>query len=140
MQTAIMKFDLSWVVDPTPEELREEGAKFTQTKGCGPYPGYRKNSPETNRKISESLMGNVPWNKGLKGVQTPSEQSKQKMSDSAKKSFENGRVQWNKGTSKFNSEEERLEARRQARRKYEQANREEINRKKREKYAERKSK
>ena len=86
-----MDFDFSWVDEPTPEQLEEEGANYTAPKGAGAYPGYRKNSPETNKKISESLKGNIPWNKGKKG-QVHSEETKQKMSDAHK-----GQIPWNKG-------------------------------------------
>lgn len=37
-------------------------------------------SEETKKKISESLKGNIPWNKGLKGVYKATEETKKKMS------------------------------------------------------------
>ena len=98
-----MDFDFSWVPDPTPQELLEERAKFTQPKSAGAYPGYRTLNEESRKKISESLKGNIPWNKGLKGAQSHSEETKQKMSRMRKK---------------YHSEEERLAARREAYQRY----------------------
>ena len=77
-------FDFSWVEDPTPEQLAEEGAKYTQSKSAGPYPGYRTLNDETKKKISQSLKGNIPWNKGKKTGPVSAE-TKKKMSDSHKK-------------------------------------------------------
>ena len=71
-------------------------------------------SEETKKKISESLKGNVPWNKGKKGVQNVSEETKQKMSQTHKKRFEAGYTAWNKGKSKYKSEEEKKQAAREA--------------------------
>ena len=73
--------------------------------------------------------GNIPWNKGKKGVQIPSEETKQKISNAHK-----GRTPWNKGQSKYQTEDELKKAKKEARQKYEAANREEINRRKKEKY------
>lgn len=92
-------------------------------------------SEERKRKISMTLKGNIPWNKGKKGAQIPSEESKKKMSESHKKRFEDGYEPWNKGQSKYATEEEKLEAKRQQHRNHEATNRDEINRKKRERYA-----
>jgi len=39
---------------------------------------------ETRRKISESLMGKIPWNKGKKGVQHQSEETRKKISKAVK--------------------------------------------------------
>jgi len=50
-------------------------------------------SEETRKKISESLMGHVPWNKGKTGVY--SEETKKRISESLK-----GNVPWNKGLTK----------------------------------------
>jgi len=93
-----MIFDFSNIPDPTPEELKMEGAFYTQSKSAGAYPGYRKNSEETKKKISQSLKGNIPWNKGKNGVQIPSEETRKRMSESHKK---------------YSSDEERQEARRE---------------------------
>ena len=98
-----MDFDFSWVLDPTPEELAEEGANCIQHKSAGAYPGYRTLNEESRKKISESLKGNIPWNKGLKGAQSHSEETKQEMSRVRKK---------------YQSEEERLAARREAYQRY----------------------
>jgi hypothetical protein len=40
-------------------------------------------SEETRRKISESGKGRTPWNKDKKGVQTHSDKTKNKMSESS---------------------------------------------------------
>lgn len=95
--------------------------------------GTYKNEPhteETKQKISRSLKGNIPWNKGKKGAQIPSEETKLKMSESHK-----GQIPWNKGQSKYETEEELKKAKREAVEKHLSANREEINQKRREKYA-----
>ena len=44
----------------------------------------RQLTEKTKRKISESLKGRIPWNKGKTGLQVYSEETKQKMSNSAK--------------------------------------------------------
>ena len=44
----------------------------------------KKLSEEQKRKISESMKGCKPWNKGKTGCQTHSEETKRKMSDSQK--------------------------------------------------------
>ena len=41
-------------------------------------------SEETKNKISESLKGNIPWNKGLKGAQIMSDETKMKISEANK--------------------------------------------------------
>ena len=74
-------FDLSSIPDPTPAQLSAEGAKFTQDKSAGPYPGYRTLSEETKQKISQSLKGITPWNKGKKTGPLP-ESTRKKMSAS----------------------------------------------------------
>lgn len=45
-------------------------------------------SEETKKKTSNSLMGNIPWNKGI----SPTEETKKKQSDSMC-----GKISWNKG-------------------------------------------
>ena len=50
---------------------------------------------ETKRKISLSLIGNTPWNKGKHGLQEHSEETRRKMSESHK-----GQIPWNKGLAK----------------------------------------
>ena len=47
-------------------------------------------SEKTKQKISETLKGNIPWNKGKYDIY--SEETKQKMSEIAR-----GRIPWNKG-------------------------------------------
>ena len=94
-------FDFSWIEDPTPEQLASEGVKYTQSKSAGPYPGYRTLNDETKKKISESLKGNIPWNKGKKTGPLP-EETRRKMSESR---------------TKYATEEERLAARRETYRK-----------------------
>jgi len=112
-----------------------EYESFPWNKGRAGTYTLGPHSEERKRKISMALKGNIPWNKGKKGVQIPSEESKKKMSESHKKRFEDGYEQWNKGQSKYATEEEKLEAKRQQHRNHEEANREEINRKRRERYA-----
>lgn len=108
---------------------------FPWNKGRAGTYTIRPHTEEHKKALSMALKGNIPWNKGKKGVQIPTEESKQKMSESQKKRFEDGYEPWNKGQSKYTTEEEKLEAKREARRKHEAANRDEINRRKREKYA-----
>lgn len=43
-----------------------------------------KLSEETRRRVSESLKGRTPWNKGLKGIYKATEETKNKMSESMK--------------------------------------------------------
>lgn len=43
-----------------------------------------KLSEETKRKVSQSLMGHAPWNKGVKGYKIHSDEYKQKLSESLK--------------------------------------------------------
>jgi len=43
-----------------------------------------KHSEETKKKISESRMGQIPWNKNKKGLQSMSEETRNKMSKSNK--------------------------------------------------------
>ena len=93
------------------EEPQKGEYEYFQPPGAGAYPGYRTLSEETKQKISNSLKGNIPWNKGKKGVQIPTEETRVKMSESHK-----GQVAWNKGKSKYNSEEEYREARREQQR------------------------
>lgn len=97
-----MEFDFSWVPTPTKEQLAEEGANHIVSSAAGPYPGYRTLNDETKKKISESLKGNIPWNKGKKGLQKASEETRKKLSESHKK---------------YHTEEERLAARRESWRK-----------------------
>ena len=100
-----MNFDFSWIEEPTPEELKAEGANYTQSSAAGAYPGYRTLSEETKQKISNSLKGNVPWNKGKKTGPLSAAQRK-KMSESHTKY----------------TEEERLDARKESYRKYREKN------------------
>jgi hypothetical protein len=102
MESDFLFEGLKSMSNPTKEELEAEGAKYTQSKAAGAYPGYRKNSEETKRKISESLKGNVPWNAGKKGLQTHSEETREKMRLSHLK---------------YETEEERIAARRESYRK-----------------------
>ena len=64
-------------------------------------------SEETKQKISESLKGNVPWNKGKTNVL--SEKAKQKMRE-AKKGF----VPWNKGKTTSEEQKKKLSEARKA--------------------------
>jgi hypothetical protein len=55
------------------------------------HPMYGKNhSQESRQKISKVHKGKIPWNKGKKGVQIPSEETKKKRSKAMK-----GRKWWN---------------------------------------------
>ena len=61
-------------------------------------------SEETKRKISKSHMGQIPWNKGKKGLQIGwskgkklTESQKKSFSSAQKKRFADGDVVWNKG-------------------------------------------
>lgn len=54
------------------EETKQYWSKIRKGKQAGknhPYYG-KKHSKETRQKLSESHLGQTPWNKGLKGVQT----------------------------------------------------------------------
>lgn len=60
--------------------LKREQFWIDEYKSCVPEEGYNINpkanaspmlNPETAKKVSESLKGNIPWNKGLKGSQAP---------------------------------------------------------------------
>ena len=93
--------------------------QYFQPPGAGAYPGYRTLSEETKQKISNSLKGNIPWNKGKKGAQIPTEETRQKMSE---------------GHTKYHTEEEKKEAARERWRRYREKNREKLNEKAREKY------
>jgi hypothetical protein len=59
----------------SPEQIAK---RIESRRKCG---GWNK---ETNKKISESLKGNVPWNKGKK-VGPMSEEDKRKKSEAAKR-------------------------------------------------------
>ena len=47
--------------------------------GKTPYMSGKKHTNEARKKISEGLIGNVPWNKGKSGLQTHSDETRQKM-------------------------------------------------------------
>jgi hypothetical protein len=87
--------------------------EYFQPPGAGAYPGYRTLSEETKQKISNSLKGNIPWNKGKKGVQIPTEETRKKMSDAHKK---------------YHTEEEKKQADREKYKRYREKNKEEIKR------------
>ena len=92
--------------------------QYWQPPGAGAYPGYRTLSEETKQKISNSLKGNTPWNKGKIGVQIPNEETRKKMSEVH---------------TKYHTEEEKKKAARERWKRYREKNREEIKRRRAEK-------
>ena len=64
-----------------PERTEEHKRNISKAK--------KNPSKETRRKISEAGKGRIPWNKGLKGVQIVTEETRKKLSESAK-------LQWSK--------------------------------------------
>ena len=87
----MFEFDFSNIPDPTPEELEAEGVMYIQSKSAGAYPGYRTLSEETKQKISNSLKGNIPWNKDKK-TGPLSKETRRKMSASRTKYTEEERL------------------------------------------------
>lgn len=87
---------MEWIEDLKNFEYKDDGDKYD-------YPNFPWNkgkagtytigplSEDRKKKISESLKGNVPWNKGKK-TGPISDDIKQKMSESHK-----GKEPWNKG-------------------------------------------
>lgn len=59
----------------------------------------RPKSEETRKKLSESLKGNIPWNKGKIGLQPHSPETIEKMK---------GKIPWNKGIPMENEQKEKL--------------------------------
>ncbi len=62
----------------------------------------KKRYPETLAKVSKSLKGKIPWNKGKKGLYHATDETKKKISLSQKgknftRGFFKGMVAWNKG-------------------------------------------
>jgi len=83
----------------------------------------KRKSPtqETKDRISASLMGNTPWNKGI-STGPESDETRKKKSDSAKSRIENGgigpwfekgRIPWNAGLTAETSETVRMRAEKQ---------------------------
>jgi hypothetical protein len=60
---------------------RDAGIPLLNSREAG---SKGKLSEETKKRVSDSLKGNVPWNKGLKGVVKMSEETRAKMRESAK--------------------------------------------------------
>lgn len=60
---------------------RHCGANLMNIREAG---SQGKLSEETKRKVSQSLMGHTPWNKGVKGYKVHSDEHKQKLSESLK--------------------------------------------------------
>ncbi len=71
-----------------------KGQKMPEISGKNHHMYGKKQTPETIKKISESLRGNTPWNKGRTGVY--SKEHLQQMSQSMK-----GNIPWNKGGGKY---------------------------------------
>jgi len=78
------------VSEETKQKLRESAAKqFSNPEnrkkagvaniGKTPYMSGKKHTDEARKKMSEGLIGNVPWNKGKSGLQTHSDETRQKM-------------------------------------------------------------
>jgi hypothetical protein len=78
------------VSEETREKLKESAIKqFSNPEnrkkageaniGRTSYMAGKTHTDEARKKMSESLIGNVPWNKGKSGLQTHSEETRQKM-------------------------------------------------------------
>ena len=59
-----------------PENRKKAGAANV---GRTPYMLGKIHTDEARKKMSESLIGNIPWNKGKVGLQTHSEETRNKM-------------------------------------------------------------
>jgi hypothetical protein len=72
---------------------KETRKKISEAMKGKKHPQYGKNiSEEHKNKLSKVHKGKIPWNKGKKGVQIPSEETRKKRSEAMKK-----RKWWNDG-------------------------------------------
>jgi len=110
---------------------KQTSSKF-DTAGIVAWNKGIAHSKETKEKISQKVKGKEPWNKGKKGMQKFSDESKKKISERVKNEFANGRKQWNTG--KGMSDEEKLEKHNESVKAYYQRNIERLREEKRKKY------
>ena len=76
--------------DMTPEERIEFGRKMSLLTSGDKNPFFNKHhKPESIEKMSKAMLGKEPWNKGKKGVQPCSEETRKKMIKTSQETWDN---------------------------------------------------